>query len=189
MLKKEARKIYREKRKAVTASDKMKWDDLLLIQFQTVSLPFLSTVLSYYPMEENNEPDTFIIARYLQFKNPGIDMAYPKTNLSEHSMEAIVCAEDDPFEENDFYVPEPVSGESIDPQAIDLVLVPLLAFDKKGYRVGYGKGFYDRFLLQCKEGCIKIGLSYFEPLDRIEDANEFDVPLDFCITPQKVYVF
>jgi 5-formyltetrahydrofolate cyclo-ligase len=189
MLKRNARKIYREQRKAVSASDKTKWDDLLLIQFQTLPLPFLSTVLSFYPLEENNEPDTFVIARYLQFKNPGINIAYPKTNLLDHSMQAIVCPEDAAFEENDFYVPEPVGGDSIDPQIIDLVLVPLLAFDKKGYRVGYGKGFYDRFLLQCKERCIKIGLSYFDPLDRIEDANEFDVPLDFCITPQKVYVF
>ena len=189
MLKKDARKIYREQRKAVRSNDKVKWDDLLLIQFQTLPLPFLSTVLSFYPMEENNEPDTFVIVRYLQFKNPGINIAYPKTNLLDHSMQAIVCAEDATFEENDFYVPEPVGGESIDPQTIDLVLVPLLAFDKKGYRVGYGKGFYDRFLLQCKHDCIKIGLSYFDPLDIIEDADEFDVPLDFCITPQKVYVF
>jgi len=69
------------------------------------------------------------------------------------------------------------------------VLVPLLSFDKKGFRVGYGKGFYDRFLMQCKSDCIKIGLSYFDPIDVIDDADEFDVPLDFCITPQKVYVF
>jgi 5-formyltetrahydrofolate cyclo-ligase len=67
--------------------------------------------------------------------------------------------------------------------------VPLLAFDEKGFRVGYGKGFYDRFLKQCKDGGIKIGLSYFNPIDTIEDAGEFDVPLNFCITPQKVYVF
>jgi len=189
MLKKEARKIYKEKRKAISASEKMKWDDLLLIQFQQLSLPFVSTVLSFYPMDENNEPDTFTITRYLQFKNPGIDIAYPKTNISDQSMEAIICAEDEVFEDNTFYIPEPVGGESIDPQTIDLVLVPLLAFDKKGFRVGYGKGFYDRFLLQCKDDCIKVGLSYFEPLDLIGDANEFDVPLDFCITPQKVYVF
>ena len=70
-----------------------------------------------------------------------------------------------------------------------MVLVPLLAFDSKGYRVGYGKGFYDRFLKQCRNDCVKIGLSYFEPIDAINDAGEFDVPLDFCITPQKAYVF
>ena len=51
------------------------------------------------------------------------------------------------------------------------------------------KGFFDRYLKGCREDCIKIGFSYFEPLDSIDDANEFDVPLDFCITPQRIYVF
>jgi len=189
MLKKEARKIFREKRKSISSNEKMKLDDLLLIEFQKVSLPFLSNVLSFYPAEENNEPDTFNITRYLRFKNPGLQVAYPKTYLSNHSMKAIVCDGEEVFQKNSFFIPEPVGCESLHPNEIDMVLVPLLAFDKKGVRVGYGKGFYDRFLLQCKEDCIKIGLSYFEPVDAVDDADEFDVPLDFCITPQKVYVF
>jgi 5-formyltetrahydrofolate cyclo-ligase len=65
----------------------------------------------------------------------------------------------------------------------------LLAFDVKGNRVGYGKGYFDKYLKECREDCIKVGLSYYEPLDSIDDANEFDVPLDFCITPQRTYVF
>ena len=189
MLKKEARKIFREKRQSISPSEKMKLDDLLLIEFQKVPTSFLSNVLSFYPAKANNEPDTFNITRYLHFKNPGLQIAYPKTDLSNHSMQAIVCEEDEAFEKNSFFIPEPVSCKSLDPEEIDMVLVPLLTFDKKGFRVGYGKGFYDRFLQQCKEVCIKIGLSYFEPIDAVDDADEFDVPLDFCITPQKVYVF
>ena len=189
MLKKEARKIFRLQRAALAANEKMKLDDLLLIEFQKLALPFFSVVLSFYPVEGNKEPDTFIISDYLAFKNPGLRIAYPKINLADHSMKAIVSSDEDLFEENSFLVPEPVQGEVIDPHEIDLVLVPLLAFDKKGFRVGYGKGFYDRFLHQCKNDCIKVGLSYFDPIDVIDDADEFDVPLDFCITPQKVYVF
>ena len=189
MLKKEARKLFRQKRDLVTPDEKMKSDDLLLIGFQKLPLRFISSLLSFYPVEENNEPDTFTISSYLQFKNPGLQIAYPKINLTDHSMQAIICDDDDVFEKNFFKVPEPQHCEAISPQKIDLVLVPLLAFDKKGFRVGYGKGFYDRFLQQCKNGCIKIGLSYFEPIDAIDDADEFDVPLNFCITPQKVYVF
>ncbi len=189
MLKKEARKIFRQKRAALTHADKLKFDDLLLIEFQKLSLPFMSALLSFYPAETNSEPDTFIISDFLKFKNPGLLVAYPKINLVDHSMLAIVSDEEDVFEPNSFSIPEPAQGEIIDPQEIDLVLVPLLSFDKKGYRVGYGKGFYDRFLRQCKNECIKVGLSYFDPIDAVEDADEFDVPLDFCITPQKVYVF
>ena len=189
MLKKEARKLFRQKRELVTRSDKMKSDDLLLIEFQKIRLPFISVLLSFYPVAENNEPDTFTISEYLQFKNPGLQIAYPKVDFSDHSMQAIISDDEDVFEKNSFMVPEPQHGEVVNPQEIDLVLVPLLAFDKKGFRVGYGKGFYDRFLQQCKNDCIKIGLSYFEPIDAINDTDEFDVPLNFCITPQKFYVF
>ena len=70
-----------------------------------------------------------------------------------------------------------------------MVILPLLAFDQQGYRVGYGKGFYDKFLSGCREDCLKVGFSYFEPIETIDDCNEFDVPLDLCITPQNVYVF
>ena len=189
MLKQEARKIFREKRQNISTNEKMKLDDLLLIEFQKVPTSFLSNVLSFYPAESNNEPDTFNITRYLRFKNPGLRIAYPKTDLSNHSMQAILCEEEGVFKENSFSIPEPVSCESLQPEELDMVLIPLLAFDKRGFRIGYGKGFYDRFLQQCKEDCIKVGLSYFEPIDAIDDADEFDVPLDFCITPQKVYVF
>lgn len=189
MLKKEARKIFREKRTALTPAEKMKLDDLLLIEFQKLSLPFMSVILSFYPVEENNEPDTFTISRFLQFKNPGLQIAYPKINNTDHSMQAIVCDDGVVFKKNSFSIPEPEHNETLDPQEIDLILIPLLAFDKKGFRVGYGKGYYDRFLQQCKSDCVKVGLSYFDPIDTIGDADEFDVPLDFCITPQKVYVF
>ena len=81
------------------------------------------------------------------------------------------------------------SGEITEPDEIDLVLVPLLAFDQEGYRVGYGKGYYDKFLSQCREDVIKIGLSFFEPVDAISDINQFDMSLNYCVTPQQVYDF
>ena len=79
--------------------------------------------------------------------------------------------------------------ELIDEKEIDLVLVPLLCFDKKGFRVGYGKGFYDRFLSKCRSDVLKIGLSYFKPVEKIEDVRDFDVALDYCITPKGVWHF
>jgi 5-formyltetrahydrofolate cyclo-ligase len=189
MEKKEARRMYREKRASITPQQKLKWDDLLLIQFQTLELPFLDSVLSFYPLEVHNEVNTFLITDYLHFKNPGLDIAYPRTDFSDHSMQAIACTVDTVFEDNEYNIPEPLLGEIIPPANLDLVLVPLLGFDREGHRVGYGKGFYDRFLMQCSKDCIKIGLSYFDPVDHLEDADEFDVPLDICITPQEVYVF
>ena len=72
------------------------------------------------------------------------------------------------------------------PEELDLIFVPLLAYDKKGHRVGYGKGYYDRFLKECKDDCIKIGFSFFEPEDSIEGVNRHDVKLDYCITPERI---
>ena len=189
MLKSELRRLYREKRKALTESQRLKLDDLLLIQFQKLSLPPLQAILSFYPIEDKKEINTFIITDYLQFTNPGLQVAYPKTNLQEHTMEAIVAEDEDSFERNAYNIPEPARGEAIDPQWLDAVLVPMLTFDSKGYRVGYGKGFYDRFLKSCREDCITIGLCYFDPVETILDAGEYDVTLNYCITPQQVYVF
>jgi 5-formyltetrahydrofolate cyclo-ligase len=189
MLKKPARKLYKEKRKALSPAQRMRLDDLLLIHFQQLNLPFLSSVLSFYPIEEHNEINTFIITDYLQFKNPGLQIAYPKTDTVHNTMQAIICTEETVFEKNGYNIYEPAGCEIIEPQRLDAVLLPMLLFDKQGYRVGYGKGFYDRFLQQCSAACLKIGLSYFEPEEVIEDAHQFDVPLNFCITPQKVYAF
>lgn len=90
---------------------------------------------------------------------------------------------------SDWQIHEPSHNETIASNEIDLVIVPLLAFDERGYRVGYGRGFYDRFLAQCRPDAQKIGLSYFPPVERIDDVNEFDIKLDSCVTPGKVWRF
>jgi 5-formyltetrahydrofolate cyclo-ligase len=189
MLKKELRKLYREKRNALAAPEKVKLDDLLLIQFQTVVLPMLNTVFSYWPIEENNEPNTHLITDFLEFRSPGLQLVYPKIDDVSGTMQAILVDEDTRFTRNHFNVYEPENGEVIAAAGIDLVIVPLLAVDRKGYRVGYGKGYYDKFLAGCREDCMKAGFSYFEPVTAIDDCHDFDVPLDLCITPQAVYVF
>lgn len=84
---------------------------------------------------------------------------------------------------------EPDKGLILDPRQIDLVLMPLLIFDVKGNRVGYGKGFYDRYLSQCRQDILKIGLSYLPAINRIEDVDPFDIPLDYCATPERLYDF
>ena len=104
-------------------------------------------------------------------------------------MVAIACHADTIFQANAINILEPLETEVIDPLDIDMVLVPMLVCDVAGNRVGFGKGYYDRYLSRCRPDCLKVGLSYFTPIDQVEDANEFDVPLNFCITPEKVYVF
>ena len=189
MLKKEARTIYKEKRSQLSEAERSKMDDLLLIQFQRVDLPFLQSVLSYWPIEENNEPNTHLFTEYLKFRNPDIKICYPVSDFATLSMQAVATDIDTPFEKKMLNIYEPDGGIVIPAIEIEVVFVPLLVFDKKGYRVGYGKGFYDKYLAACSDDCIKTGFCYFEPVDSIDDRHEFDVPLDLCITPHNIYVF
>jgi 5-formyltetrahydrofolate cyclo-ligase len=91
--------------------------------------------------------------------------------------------------ENKWGIPEPQSGDPVPTSKIDLVVVPLLAYDNDGHRVGYGKGFYDRFLLCCRPDCKKIGLSFFDPAEIITDAATHDIRLDAVVTPTKSFSF
>ena len=90
---------------------------------------------------------------------------------------------------NDYNIPEPVDGIEVPSNKIEVVFIPLLAFDKQGNRVGYGKGFYDQFLAECHPNTIKIGLSFFEPEALISDVNSADVQLNYCVTPNKIIEF
>src|SRR4051794_33709074 len=100
MQKQEAREIFREKRKALTDIERTKLDDLLLIQFQTVELPFIHHLLSYWPIEENKEPNTHLFNDYVQFKNPALKILYPRSDFGKNELEAIEVDADTAFKKN-----------------------------------------------------------------------------------------
>ena len=189
MLKSEARKIYRQKRAAITAREQRIWDDLPLIRFQQLSLPPLHTVFSYAAIESRKEIGTDAIVGYLEFSNPGLKIAYPIYDHLTAEMKAVWVNDNTFFAINPQGISEPEQGVLADPEDLDIILVPLLCFDSAGYRVGYGKGVYDKFLKKVRPDALKIGLSYFDPVPNIDDTSEFDVSLDYCITPQRIYEF
>ncbi len=189
MNKKELRKIFLRKRNALTLLQSNRLDDLLLIRFQQWPLPPLQTIMSYWPATERREVNTHLMVEYLSFRIPGLRVAFPVTDMNDHSMKACAVEEDTVFKPNKFGIAEPMECISLDPVELDIVFVPLLAFDKKGYRVGYGKGFYDRYLHHCRNDVLRIGFSHFDPVESIEDINDFDVPLNICITTNKTYEF
>jgi 5-formyltetrahydrofolate cyclo-ligase len=189
MTKAALRKLYKAKRLALTDKEKMKLDDLLLIQFQQLGVPAISCLMSYWPMPHQHEPNTQLFTSYYRHLIPNLHICYPVTNINDLSMQAMLIDEDTVYTTSNFGVTEPISDMVVPPAEIDLVFVPMLAYDNQGYRVGYGKGFYDRFLQQCHPSVITIGFSYFEPVNKIEDRNGFDVPLNYCITPDTIYEF
>lgn len=189
MTKAALRSLYKEKRRQLSLAEVGKLTDLILINFQKINLPFISIAHTYVASEKLGEIDTHAITRYLEFKNPGLKVAIPRIDRLSGEMHHVHYNDETRFEDNVFGIAEPVGGERLDTQLIDLVLIPLLAFDQQGNRVGYGKGFYDKFLYDCNEEVIKIGLSFFEPVPQIDDINQYDIPLNYCVTPQRVFDF
>jgi 5-formyltetrahydrofolate cyclo-ligase len=189
MTKQDLRNIFKEKRKALSIHDIEKMNDLILINFQKLDLPFINCVHTYVASLKLGEPDTAVIIRYLQFKNPLVKIVIPKIDIHSESMVHYHFDEEMEMVSNAFGIDEPKEGNLISENEIDLVLIPLLAFDKRGFRVGFGKGYYDKFLARCKPDVIKTGLSFFDPVDEIKDISGFDIPLNFCITPKEIFSF
>jgi len=189
MTKTALRKLYKEKRAAISSKERLRLDDLLLLQFQQLNFGDIQTVLTYWPMAQQAEPNTHLFSGYLRHMVYGLQLAYPVCDFTTNTMQAVLIDEDTVYTTGTNGITEPKEGNILPPTAIDLVLVPLLAYDVLGYRVGYGKGFYDRYLSLCREDAVTIGFSYFEPEEQISDTNDFDIPLNYCITPNSVYEF
>ncbi len=187
MIKKDLRNIYKKKRLELTLPQREKFSDLILINFQQIEIPFLHCIHSYVASETRAEVDTSAIIRYLEFSNPGLKIAIPK--IEDATLQQIELTDETGLILNSFGIAEPLSGNKIDAGHTDLVLVPLLAFDGKGFRVGYGKGHYDKFLAQCRSDVITIGLSFFDAVETIDDIDQFDISLKYCVTPHRVYEF
>lgn len=189
MTKEALRKIYRDKRSQLTLAGSSRLDDLLLIQFQKYPLENIRTILSFRPIEGKGEVNTRLITDYLSFRIPDLQIAYPVMDETGSNFKAYLSDEETFFKQNRFGIEEPQQAAQASPRDLDAVLVPLLIADARGYRVGYGKGYYDRFLYECREDVLKIGFSYFEPVDVVDDIHQFDIPLSICVTPKKIYEF
>ena len=190
MSKQDLRKKYLQKRKALTETEvedfSRKIHDWF---FRSIPVHTYAIIHTFLPIKRNNEIDTYLIINTLQ-KDFTTDIVIPRS-YEDGTMSHSLLTKDTVFEENKWEIsePSPVGGLQSSVFNIDLVLIPLLCFDKKGYRVGYGKGYYDRFLAECRPDVMKIGLSIFEPIDKIIDVTEFDIKMNYCITPNKIWSF
>jgi 5-formyltetrahydrofolate cyclo-ligase len=158
----------------------------LRILLQALSFTSVHTYLS---QSGNKEIDTLRIISLIRedFKCTRIVVPriIPRTKFMEHYL----LTTETRLVLNRWLIPEPdpATSEQVQVSDIDLVLIPLLAFDLQGFRVGYGGGYYDRFLSDCGENTLKIGLSFFDPVDRIIDIDHFDIPMDYCVTADKIF--
>jgi 5-formyltetrahydrofolate cyclo-ligase len=188
MTKAEARKEFLEKRRALSDAER----DILNLQiynrlFASGYLDFKHTVHIFLSIERTREPDTWQILDRIRREFPGIRLVVPK--ISADSLEHFYFEGLHQLRQNELGILEPARGIPADIHKIDFVFVPLAAVDAKGNRVGYGKGYYDRFLKDCRPDCVKAGISFFPPADIFDDVEPHDVPLDICFTPSNLYTF
>ena len=140
----------------------------------------------FLSIPDKGEVDTSYLLTILQGRDK--EVIIPKM-LPDRQLEHYLLTDNTPLQANKFGIPEPLSGITVDPKKIEVVFLPLLIFDRKGYRVGYGGGYYDRFLAQCPESTVKVGLSFFDPVEAISDLNDHDIVMDFALTPKASYEF
>lgn len=187
MLKKELRAKYKALRNQLSENDVEEMS--LAIANNVLTLPVWEKTYFhiFLPITEHKEVNTEFILHLLAGKDKEIVIS--KCDFESCHLVHFIMTDNTKITKNEYNIPEPVDGLEVPTSKIDVVFVPLLAFDKVGHRAGYGKGFYDKFLAACKPETIKIGLSFFEAEKIIEDVFESDVRLDYCVTPMEVYEF
>jgi 5-formyltetrahydrofolate cyclo-ligase len=190
MTKAELRKIYLDQRRSLSVEEaKARSRSITDLFFEKFDLSSVKNVHCFISIEKFNEVDTSAIFQKIWNQFPSIRTLAPRLDREVVGLRHLIYRAETVLEENVWGIREPATEEPIDPGEVDLVIVPLLCFDVRGYRVGYGKGFYDRFLAKCRSDCSKVGLSIFPPVGRIDDIDEYDVALDQCVTPETVYDF
>ena len=187
MTKSELRRLYKQKRQELSPETIDTYS--LDISNQLLQLPIWNA--SFYhiflSITEHKEVNTDYILNILSGKDKNIVIS--KTDFKSLKMIHYLLLDNTIIKKNTWNIPEPIDGIEVTTDKIDVVFVPLLAFDQKGHRIGYGKGFYDKFLSECRPETLKIGLSFFEAEDEFKDVHSGDIALDYCVTPNNIIAF
>ena len=179
------RKLFKKQRSELTDNQVNILNKRILKNLTTINIWDNNFYHLYLSNDLNKEVETDKLIKLLFDKNKRVFV--PK--ILEKDLIHIEINKSTKYSKNQYGIREPVSSTKIDEDLFEVIFVPLLAFDKQGDRVGYGGGYYDNFLGNIKQNVIKIGLSFFEPIDKIVDTEKHDIKLDYVVTPKTVYSF
>lgn len=186
MKKSEIRKLYLEKRKAMSQDEVLGLSEKIFENFIRYFKPISGQkVHVFIPIEKFNEIRTENFIQYFSTRN--IKVFVPK--IVDTKLISVEIFDETKFETNNWGISEPISNQDSGISDFDFIITPLLYCDRKGNRVGYGKGFYDSFFENVSKDSKKIGVNYFDPDDMIDDVWENDIPLDYLVTPTEVLSF
>lgn len=185
MTKSELRNIYKYKRAEFAAEEVNQISQRILDNLKSMEIWENSAFHIFLPIPNQNEINTLPILNYLFEMEKQIIV--PK--VQGDGMLSCLIDKDTRFGPGKFNVPEPEVFQLVDSKQIDVIFMPMLICDKSGNRVGYGGGYYDRFLTSCRKDVLKIGLNFFNPIGEIPEVFESDIPLDYCVTGDSVVSF
>ncbi len=178
-MKSEIRKLNREKRNSLSKTE-VQIKSKKASDYFTESKIYKNaeTIMLYMPL--GNETDTTMIIK--KAYNDGKKTVFPVTDKANGEITPVYADENAVFVKGAFSVNEPWEKNIATPESIDVVIVPGIAFDKNGNRIGFGKGCYDKFLI--KTNAVKVGLCYdFQLLDEIP-SDLYDIKMDYIITEE-----
>lgn len=177
-------------RQQLSAADIQRGSEAIAKAF--LNLPDLANgqaIHIFLPMTTQPEVNTWLLIEQLRANYAEIQLVVSRSDFKTCTLSHYLLTPETEIAPNRWGIPEPIAAQAFDVKQLDWVVIPLLCFDQRGYRVGYGKGFYDRFLLACRADVRKVGVSLLPPVTEISDVNKFDVPLDICLERETVWQF
>lgn len=174
------RTIYLKKLKNVSKNNYQKWNKIIFNKFNESHYFKQNNVFALYnslPYEVETKEIIELLLKNLK------QVCLPRMN-GEHLEFYFINSWNDIVFDNDFKIGQPILNcQKVIGSQIDCMLVPLIAFDKDYYRIGYGKGFYDRYLSKNKFNFSKIGLGFaIQKIPYIINHDNWDIPLDYIFT-------
>lgn len=179
------RELYKEKRNQFSAVQSEELSFRVFEQLKAMNIWGNTYFHVFVSMLSRNEINTRPLIDFLFEQNKTVIV--PK--MSKNELLNCKINSDTQWKLAKFGVPEPENYELIDSKLIEVVFVPLLICDEKGNRIGYGGGYYDRFLAGVNRDCLIIGLNFFPPVQQIEGLEITDIPLDYLVTPDEIVSF
>ncbi len=180
------RKKYIDLRNSISVKSKAERDrKICKYAISLAGYRFADCVLMYAPT--GSEPDIMAIAEDALKK--GKKVAFPRCNTEKHTMKYHFVTSLDELIPDSYGIREPSENLPVyDPQSAEdaICFVPALVYDRKGYRLGYGKGFYDRYLSMFKGNTV--GIVYSEFIIPHVPIGRFDVMLRILLTEKGVTV-
>jgi 5-formyltetrahydrofolate cyclo-ligase len=163
------------------------WADQAAAQFfDFIKIPPGAVISAYYPIGKEMDPLSIVERLWTD----GVTVCLPVINSEERALSFAEWGKDAPLAKGALGIPSPAPGsKTVEP---DILIVPLLAFDQRGNRLGYGKGNYDATLrgLRAKKDILAVGLAYAEQACLLAlPSDEYDEKLDLVVTPQRVFDF